>query len=131
MDDDPVYETLSYAWGDPTVTGPILLDGFEFQVTVNLKTALWHHRKADQPRTMLIYAICINQQDEAEKAEEVGLMGEIYRRCGLVYIWLGYPDETDFEIMKDMSESDENALPETSGEHPVEPGRIVSSWYRA
>jgi len=34
------YKALSYAWGDPAVTAPIRLNGFQKQVTVNLAAAL-------------------------------------------------------------------------------------------
>src|ERR1022692_3775342 len=30
------YEALSYVWGDASVTSPILLDGYPFEVTLNL-----------------------------------------------------------------------------------------------
>jgi hypothetical protein len=36
----PVYEALSYTWGDPDVTEKICVDGVEVDVTVNLERAL-------------------------------------------------------------------------------------------
>ncbi|KAK3692431.1 heterokaryon incompatibility protein-domain-containing protein [Podospora appendiculata] len=38
----PLFTTLSYTWGDPLVTAPILLDGEPFQVTTNLRSFLQH-----------------------------------------------------------------------------------------
>jgi hypothetical protein len=36
LDLSPTYETLSYVWGDPKITKPIALEGYEFEVTINL-----------------------------------------------------------------------------------------------
>jgi len=41
---DLKYTALSYTWGDPTETRLILLNGYLFTVTVNLKDALLHLR---------------------------------------------------------------------------------------
>lgn len=38
------YFTLSYVWGSPRVTRPILLDDRPFAATVNLESALRHVR---------------------------------------------------------------------------------------
>lgn len=38
---------------------------------------------------MWIDAICINQMDLNERAQQVQLMAEIYRKASLVVVWLG------------------------------------------
>ncbi|KAK3333556.1 heterokaryon incompatibility protein-domain-containing protein [Cercophora scortea] len=38
----PLFTALSYTWGDPSVTAPILLDGSPFEVTTNLRAFLRH-----------------------------------------------------------------------------------------
>jgi hypothetical protein len=40
LDDRPVYEALSYTWGDPDITETICVDGVQVAVTVNLENAL-------------------------------------------------------------------------------------------
>jgi hypothetical protein len=40
LDDLPVYEALSYVWGDPNITNPVILFGQPYQVTVNIDAAL-------------------------------------------------------------------------------------------
>lgn len=40
LEDQPVYEALSYIWGDPNITKPISLDGHPFEVTTNLEAVL-------------------------------------------------------------------------------------------
>jgi len=85
----PSYETISYVWGDPTIQHPIRLNGYEFNVTENLWLALRRLRRPSEPRVMWIDAICINQEDDNEKSDQVGMMGDIYRGCQKCTIWLG------------------------------------------
>lgn len=40
LDERPVYEALSYTWGDPNVRETVCVDGVEVNVTVNLEIAL-------------------------------------------------------------------------------------------
>ena len=40
LDERPVYEALSYTWGDPDITKEICVNGTQFDVTVNLENAL-------------------------------------------------------------------------------------------
>lgn len=51
------YVALSYAWGSPRVTRPVLVDGIELQVTVNLESALRHLRRQSEPVFIWVDAI--------------------------------------------------------------------------
>ncbi|KAF4418450.1 Heterokaryon incompatibility protein 6 [Colletotrichum fructicola] len=84
----PVYEALSYAWGDPEVVRPILLDGEQMDVTINLESALRHLRFAESTRILWVDALSINQKAIVEKTHQVGMMDEIYKQCSRVIIWL-------------------------------------------
>lgn len=92
---DEKYETLSYVWGEPRDTTKILLQGrygkdyTNFSVTKNLDIALRHLRYVDKPRTLWVDAICINQKDLAERAEQVTLMSNIYENAVNTLLWLG------------------------------------------
>jgi hypothetical protein len=83
------YGCLSYVWGDMSVTKSILVNNHQVQVTTNLHDALQHVRKRDELVKIWVDAICINQSDVMEKNYQVYLMEKIYKRCALVYIWLG------------------------------------------
>ncbi|CAN9170993.1 unnamed protein product [Alternaria alternata] len=87
--DKPSYDALSYAWGDSACTKPIDVDGSEIQVTVNLEQALRHLRDVEHDLVLWVDAICINQSDASEKSHQVAFMGDIYRECDQVRIWLG------------------------------------------
>ena len=45
-------------------------------------------------------ALCINQEDNAERARQVKLMGEIYSTAQKVLVWLD-PSENDSDLVMD------------------------------
>lgn len=84
------YEALSYAWGDPTKTRTIYVDGRPFQATANLFEALQECRyMGKRHRVLWVDAVCINQRDIIEKSAQVQMMAKIYRQASRVVIWLG------------------------------------------
>jgi hypothetical protein len=92
LDSNPVYEAISYAWGNSKDTKTILLDGHKVGLRSNLESALRHLRKPNQALSLWADALCIDQENVAEKTNQVSLMKEIYSACNRVYIWLGIPD---------------------------------------
>ena len=97
-DDCPSYESLSYSWGNPNDTRAIDLNGKRVWVTKNLESALRElQRTIKQPRYFWIDALCINQNDSAEKSFQVRKMGNIFSNALNVVIWLG-SEETDSRI---------------------------------
>lgn len=89
LDCDPLYEALSYVWGESKKGRSILLDGREFSVTDNLFAALGRIRKREEKRTLWIDQICINQRNLAEREQQVRLMGKIFSRTYRALLWLG------------------------------------------
>ena len=87
--DNPVYTALSYAWGNEPPLREIMLNGVQFFVTPNLFSALRRLRKPDVERDLWIDAICINQEDNAEKSHQVQLMGTIFSMATDGIMWLG------------------------------------------
>ena len=85
------YVTISYEWGDPKITAPILLDGQVFYVTKNLDACLRALRttKGHKDEKVWIDAICINQSDIRERSEQIQLMGRIYGSAVFSILWLG------------------------------------------
>ncbi|KAF7914568.1 uncharacterized protein EAF01_000974 [Botrytis porri] len=67
LSDEPVYEILSYVWGNPTNKRDSTLQRVSFPVTTNLESALRYLRYRDLPRVLWIDAICINQEDIPER----------------------------------------------------------------
>ncbi len=90
--DPPEYRALSYCWGDPLVTRPIIVNGETRQVTTNLEEAL-QAVKAQGFRKIWVDALCINQDDLLERGLQVTRMGLIYFKARQVIAWLGVEAE--------------------------------------
>lgn len=70
----------------------IIVDGAPFSVSANAANALACLRVKSTPSRSIrvwIDAICINQEDDTEKAQQILLMGRIYRQARQVRVWLG------------------------------------------
>ena len=102
----PQYEALSYVWGSkknpvaisvkarkPECSKSFSLVGLSrrrtIPVTENLAKALPYLRKEDEPRVLWIDAICVNQQDLAERGHQVKRMAAVYSMASRVMVWLG------------------------------------------
>ncbi|KAI1358883.1 heterokaryon incompatibility protein-domain-containing protein [Xylaria arbuscula] len=94
LTDAPSYEALSYCWGDASDKRPISCDGKPFLVTKNLESALRRLRQPHADNILWIDAICINQNDLAERSYQVTLMHHIYRGADRVLVWLGTYSDT-------------------------------------
>ena len=99
IDEAPLYEALSYCWGDPSDTEPIVLSNRQFIATKNLASALRHLRLPDKRRLMWIDSICINQADNKERNYQVRQMQRIYRDADQVVVVLGEGDEGSSRAM--------------------------------
>ena len=118
----PQYRALSYCWGDPCITAPILVDGRSVQVTVNLEAALRELRRSIQSgthRLIWVDALCINQDDLYERSYQVMQMGHVFPSAECVIAWLGVPRDAMaadhlFSFLRGelrgVSELDRNAL---------------------
>lgn len=92
LDEEPVYEALSYTWGATTKGHTILLnDRYRLSITDNLHNALHRLRARSAPPPIWVDAVCINQSDVPERSAQVEMMGDIYRQAKTVRIWLGEP----------------------------------------
>lgn len=96
------HEALSYCWGDRAKTKTMTVDGTPFGISANLEAALTQLRKPDEERILWADAICINQNDDAEKRREVACMRAIYYGARRV-VWLG-PAEPDSGAGIDFAE---------------------------
>ncbi|KAL8296261.1 hypothetical protein RB600_001644 [Gaeumannomyces tritici] len=83
------YEALSYVWGSKKAKDPIYMGSNELRVTANLYEALLQLRDCFLERILWVDAICINQDDKAEKTRQVQSMAKIYAKASRVIVWLG------------------------------------------
>lgn len=98
----PVYEALSYTW-EPPVAGESLRDseirlcGERIEIKGNLGHALQRFRCSNTCRRLWVDALCINQNNDMERNQQVALMPRIYRNAKVVQVWLG-EDSSDAKI---------------------------------
>ncbi|KAL2674219.1 hypothetical protein Neosp_012669 [[Neocosmospora] mangrovei] len=94
LKDEPIFEALSYCWGDRTDVCEITVDDHKVCVTRNLYRALQRLRYETVPRQVWADAICINQEDDVEKAHQVNLMRDIFTRASGTTLFVGdYQDD--------------------------------------
>lgn len=104
LDDNPRYYALSYAWGDPTITQKILVDGKTLPVTVNLFAALENFRAPELHVRLWVDAICVNQCNLSERSQQVKLMRRVFSQARHTLVWLGI-EENDSNTAMDLLES--------------------------
>jgi Heterokaryon incompatibility protein (HET) len=129
------YNALSYCWGEDSDAGRIILtdcesgkQDIEIYVRRNLVSALKRLRSVDRPRTLWVDLICINQADLQERAQQVGLMGEIFASAQSVRVWLGEVDDEarkDFTIIRSIAQQCDDTIcnstnPEVNHESPMD-----------
>jgi hypothetical protein len=103
----PQYQALSYVWGSTRDTRNIKIQDHDFHVTTNLYKSLQRLRLDNDERIIWVDAICINQKDLNERADQVTRMGSIYGRAVGVIFWLGEAFEDcklAFDCLKKMGE---------------------------
>jgi hypothetical protein len=92
--DPPPYVALSYCWGDSKKTHSIYLDDERVKITPNLSRAIEEVKKtryAINSDSFLLWAdaLCINQDDNEERSQQVRYMRQIYSRATEVLCWVG------------------------------------------
>jgi hypothetical protein len=91
------YIALSYVWGSPTPTRTVVINDVEVEVGENLYAALARLRDSEWVRRGIKVwadALCINQNDLDERAQQVQIMSHLYASAWQVFIWLG-PETED------------------------------------
>ncbi|KAI1194616.1 HET-domain-containing protein [Nemania serpens] len=89
VDDDVSYQTLSYVWGAMDENRTAIVEGTRAELTDNLFAALTRIRHETETQRLWIDALCINQEDAAEKMAQVNMMHRIYSNCEECNIWMG------------------------------------------
>jgi hypothetical protein len=100
------FAALSYTWGDPKITQPILVNGCEAQVTTNLAYALEVLRSTCQfsgPFRLWVDALCIDQANNEERGPQVASMQRLYATAWSVASFLG-PEADDSSKAIDLVE---------------------------
>jgi len=124
------YQAVSYCWGEirdtlgftlrcartKEATAQASQDAWtaqQYQITRNLDALLHVLRQPDKHRVLWIDAICIAQDDAAEKTHQVGSMGLIYSSASEILVWLGEADVYS-DIMIEAHRVFASSVPEIS-----------------
>ncbi|KAH7083792.1 heterokaryon incompatibility protein-domain-containing protein, partial [Paraphoma chrysanthemicola] len=93
----PIFEALSYTWadkdGDNSLCEPIYV-GPQYEVVLITKNCLGALKtfRTRYDRLLWVDAICINQDDQAERGSQVALMPYIFSCASRVLMYLGNED---------------------------------------
>jgi hypothetical protein len=104
----PQFVALSYSWGDKSKTERIYLDEGWLEITTNLSAALRNRLVLDETEQMhlkaiWVDAICINQEDDSEKSQQVMRMRQIFMQSKTI-VWLGEEADNSQDAVKLIQE---------------------------
>jgi hypothetical protein len=86
--DDPLkYTALSYCWGDQTNLVDLPCDGKQLKITPSLHEALTQITSFSPHAGLWVDQICIDQEDNADKSQQVKKMNVIYDS---MFIFIAY-----------------------------------------
>lgn len=83
------YEAVSYSWGYPTPTHTLKCNNQLMPILGTQYQMLRRFRQSERHRYLWIDALCINQADADEKADQIAKMFLIFRKASTVLVWLG------------------------------------------
>ncbi|OCK90529.1 uncharacterized protein K441DRAFT_578728 [Cenococcum geophilum 1.58] len=92
------YQALSYVWGTHLQPQMLSTQAGILDVTPSLHAALRHLRQKKEPVILWVDAICINQNDKKEKAQQIRLLPHIFQRATSVIVFLGQDDRSHHAI---------------------------------
>jgi hypothetical protein len=89
---------LSYVWGTHPQTEELVTPDGILQITPSLSKALRGLRHKQHPIMLWVDAICINQDDNEEKADQIRLLPRIFQNATSTYAFLEGDEESDAAI---------------------------------
>ena len=98
LDCVPEYSAVSYSWVGNSDQDSLMCDGHNLSMQRTVYQLLGRLRSLVRTVTLWIDAICINQDDLAERSSQVGVMEKIYSSARSVIIWIGEEDERTAEV---------------------------------
>ncbi|OCK78244.1 hypothetical protein K432DRAFT_444772 [Lepidopterella palustris CBS 459.81] len=131
----PEYETVSYTWGgednDTSLCCPVFVGPY-WDVLFQTKNC-WEMLRFIRPwsgiRMVWVDALCINQKNIKERGEQVAKMGQIYKNCSRVIVYLGadiiLPRNDRFPLRHQLHEIEGNSIsPQLPENNQLRPTRL-------
>ena len=113
IEEAPKYHAISYTWGVETLVGTIAVEGEAtgvMGVRENLEDVLIQLLRFNTSKFYWIDALCISQSGLLEKAQQVAMMGSIFRNAEHVLVCLGPPDDDSEKSMRMISQRLERGI---------------------
>jgi hypothetical protein len=104
------YTALSYVWGVATETDIIIIDDTPKTITITLGAALRDLRDSSRIIRIWADALCIDQSNDDERANQVRLMGQIYSTAHHTVIHLGQNTPASDRVLRSL-------MSNTTGKH--------------
>ena len=108
------YETISYAWGDPTNRAHVMIDNNIHECPGSAHAALCCLRFAEKKRVLWIDSVCINQKDYAERSQQIAMMSDIYSLSERNLAYMGEADEFTEGALSSISKLVDEAYRKTN-----------------
>jgi hypothetical protein len=122
------YDALSYSWGPSGPTHNIQVNGQLSSITENLDSALRGLRHTHEDRVLWVDAVCINQIDYEEKANQIQLIPTIYQKARDVIVFLGPPTPRAELIFGYMHQFENELIERGYTSLPASDGVFKNSW---
>lgn len=110
----PIYDTISYVWGDATSRGIVYINDHKLDIPLSAEAVLRRMRDTECERTVWIDSLCIDQTNKIDRNYQVQLMCDIYSSTNMGLIWLGEDNGHAEEIFESIRALYDEARRETS-----------------
>ena len=117
LDGDTEYAAISYTWGKLDEYSPILINEGDCLAVTNSLFQVLCELSLDKTRDFWVDQICIDQYNLAERSQQVQMMGGIFGKAIMTFVWLGMPEESSqsaFDLIEALAHSN---LPLTKALH--------------
>lgn len=110
LDDTPHYYALSYAWGDASPNDPTLLvNNTLLRIRESLFQTLVHLFSGATTMIIWVDQICIDQENDSEREQQVRLMSRVFIQAQRVICWLGLHENNSnhaFDLLRTLVPND-------------------------
>ncbi|KAH8726097.1 heterokaryon incompatibility protein-domain-containing protein, partial [Phaeosphaeriaceae sp. PMI808] len=122
------YAALSYTWGGTSRPCNIVINGSNMMVTKNAYLALQDLRYKEKDRDLWVDALCIDQNNDREREQQVQQMGSIYSKAERVIIWLGESTYDTDCVMRHMKQLEKEGVKHGLNDQNISDKQWVNIW---
>ena len=95
LDRYPRYDAISWAWGRSGPMALIVINSIEWLIPAKLDACLRRLATVSRERTFWVDAVCVDQSNQTERAQQVRMMEQIFSHGNTVCVWLGSGQDTE------------------------------------